>query len=236
MRATRLTIPDPQLRTAFERFRSQGITQVIVDFRYNGGGLVSIADLMGSLMGAGRANKVFKYTTYRPEKASNNQTTFFTPLAESIAPVKIAFIGTGGTASASELVIHSFTPYLRANSALIGSNTYGKPVGQVALDRSECDDRLRVVAFKIENASRQGDYYTGLASKVEAACQASDDLSRALGDPAESSIKAALDFIAGRSCTPFSSGGKQTAQSIRGRELLMGSRPDTAQREVPGLH
>ena len=52
--------------------------------------------------------------------------------------------------------------------ALVGSNTYGKPVGQIALDRSQCDDRLRVVAFRTENASRQGDYYTGLASTVPA--------------------------------------------------------------------
>ncbi len=233
---TFISTADPQLRMAFDTFRSQGITQVIVDFRYNGGGLVSIADLMGNLMGAGRANSVFSFTTYRPEKASNNRTTFFTPLSQSIAPVKLAFIGTGGTASASELVINSFTPYLRANSALVGTNTYGKPVGQEAFDRSACDDRLRVVAFKTENANRQGDYYTGLASKVEASCQASDDILRPLGDPAEASVKGALDFLAGRSCTPITASSGQTSQSLRGRELLQSTRPTTAEREVPGLH
>ncbi len=221
---------------AFDSFRLQGITEIIVDFRYNGGGLVAIADLMGNLMGAGRANNVFSYTTFRPEKANNNSTTYFTPLSQSIAPTKIAFIGTGGTASASELVINSFTPYLRSNSALVGSNTFGKPVGQIALDRSQCDDRLRVVAFKTENANRQGDYYTGLASKVEASCKAADDIFRPLGDPAEASVKGALDFIAGRACTPIGSTSGQSAQSVRGRELLQGQRPDTAQREVPGLH
>ena len=39
-------------------------------------------------------------------------------------------IGTRGTASASELVINSFIPYLNARAGLIGTNTYGKPVGQ----------------------------------------------------------------------------------------------------------
>jgi C-terminal processing protease CtpA/Prc len=233
---TFISTADPQLRMAFDNFRLQGINQVIVDFRYNGGGLVAIADLMGNLMGAGRANSVFSFTTFRPEKASNNSTTFFTPLSQSIAPVKIAFIGTGGTASASELVINSFTPYLRANSALIGTNTFGKPVGQIALDRSACDDRLRVVAFKTENANRQGEYFTGLASKVEASCQASDDIQRPLGDPAEASVKGALDFLAGRSCTPITASSGQTAQSLRGRELLQSTRPTTAEREVPGLH
>jgi C-terminal processing protease CtpA/Prc len=233
---TFITTADPQLRTAFDNFRTQGVKEVIVDFRYNGGGLVAIADLMGNLMGAGRANSVFSYTTFRPEKANNNSTTFFTPLSQSIAPMKIAFIGTGSTASASELVINSFTPYLRNNSALIGSNTYGKPVGQIALDRSQCDDRLRVVAFRTENANRQGDYYTGLASKVEASCQAADDIMRPLGDPAEASIKGALDFLAGRSCTPIGTSSGQTSQSLKGRELLQAERPDTAEREVPGLH
>lgn len=233
---TFISTADPQLRTAFDAFRNQGINQVIVDLRYNGGGLVSIADLMGNLLGAGRAGSVFKYTTYRPEKATRNSTTLFAPLPESIAPMKIAFIGTTGTASASELVINSFTPYLHANSALIGTNTYGKPVGQVALDRTQCDDRLRVVAFRTENAAHQGDYYTGLASKVEASCQAADDLLHALGDPAESSIKGALDFLAGRTCTPISTGGTQSSLSLRGRELLQHDRPSTAEREVPGLH
>ncbi|MDQ3080105.1 MAG: peptidase S41, partial [Pseudomonadota bacterium] len=102
--------------------------------------------------------------------------------------------------------------------------------------RSQCDDRLRVVAFKTENANRQGDYYTGLASKVEASCQAADDIMRPLGDPAEASVKGALDFLAGRSCTPIGTSSGQTSQSLRGRELLQGDRPDTAEREVPGLH
>ncbi len=233
---TFISTADPQLRAAFDNFRSQGVTQLIVDFRYNGGGLVSIADLMGNLMGAERTNSVFSYTSFRPEKANNNSTAFFTPLPQSIAPMKIAFIGTGGTASASELVINSFTPYLRANSALVGSNTFGKPVGQIALDRGQCDDRLRVVAFKTENSERQGDYYTGLASKVEATCQASDDIQRPLGDPAEASVKGALDFLAGRTCTPIGAAGGQTAQAVRGRTLLQSERPNTAERDVPGLH
>nr|AHN97775.1 hypothetical protein [uncultured bacterium lac82] len=233
---TFISTADPQLRAAFDNFRSQGVTQLIVDFRYNGGGLVSIADLMGNLMGAGRTNSVFSYTTYRPEKANNNSTAFFSPLPQSVAPMKIAFIGTGGTASASELVINSFTPYLRANSALVGANTFGKPVGQIALDRSQCDDRLRVVAFKTENAERRGDYYTGLASEVEASCRAADDIQRPLGDPAEASVKGALDFLAGRTCTPIGATAGQSAQAVRGRTLLQGERPSTAERDVPGLH
>jgi C-terminal processing protease CtpA/Prc len=235
---TFISTADVGLRNAFSSFRAQGITEVIVDVRYNGGGLVSIAELMGDLLGANRkASEVFSVTTFRPEKSSNNSTRNFQPQPQSVAPTKIAFIGTGSSASASELVINAFIPYLRANAALVGTNTFGKPVGQIALDRAACDDRLRVVAFKTVNAEGQGDYFDGLASKIEASCQAGDDLGRQLGDPQEASMRASLDFLAGRSCTRISSGiGTQSARSSQPRlELLVPERPSTAQREVPGL-
>ncbi|HEX8444565.1 MAG TPA: S41 family peptidase [Allosphingosinicella sp.] len=234
---TFISTADPQLRQAFEGFRTQGITQVIIDFRYNGGGLVSTAELMGDLLGANRSRQeVFSFTTFRPEKSQNNDTRFFDPKPQSIGATKIAFIGTRGTASASELVINSFIPYLGTNAGLIGTNTFGKPVGQIALDRPACDDRLRVVAFKTENAARQGDYYDGLATVMQATCQAPDDPSRQLGDPSEGSIRTALDYLAGRPCTRIASGGI-TGQSVREgqRELIAPDRPNAAQREVPGF-
>jgi carboxyl-terminal processing protease len=232
---TFISSADSPLRNAFASFRAQGITEIIVDFRYNGGGLVSIAELIGDLLGGNRTtSEVFSFTTFRPEKAVENDTRRFAPQAQSVAPTRIAFIGTGASASASELVINAFIPYLRANAALVGANTYGKPVGQIGLDRAACDDRLRVVAFKTENAARQGDYYDGLASKVEASCQAGDDLAQPMGDPNEASTRAALDFLAGRACTRISTA--LTTQAVRERrELLTPERPSTAQREVPGL-
>ncbi len=234
---TFITTANTPLRTAFANFRAQGVTELIIDFRYNGGGLVSVAELMGDLMGANRlTSDVFSYTTFRTSKSSDNSTRRFSPQSESIAPTRVAFIGTGGTASASELVINSFLPYLGANAGLVGGNTYGKPVGQIALDKSACDDRLRVIAFALQNRDRQGEYYTGLANTMQSTCRAADDISRPLGDPAEASTRAALDFLAGRSCTAISGG--QTSQAARTgegpRDLLSPERPSTLQREVPG--
>ncbi|QNA83228.1 peptidase S41 [Sphingomonas sp. So64.6b] len=236
---TFISTADPALRTAFANFRAQGVTEVIVDLRYNGGGLVSIAELFGDLLGRNRSTSdVLGYTSFRPEKSAENDTRNFMTQPESIAPAKIAFIGTGGTASASEFVINAMIPYLHANAGLIGTNTYGKPVGQIAIDRSACDDRFRVIAFAIQNSARQGAYYNGLAGTVEASCQAPDDIGYQLGDPREASTRQALDFLAGRSCTPISAAvaATQRAQSAESqRELLMPTRPSTAQREVPGL-
>lgn len=235
---TFISTADAALRSAFATFRAQGITEIVVDLRYNGGGLLSTAELMSDLLGAARASsEVVDYVTYRSEKSSNNTTRFFTAQPEAVAATRIAFIGTGGTASASELVINTFIPYLHASAGLIGTNTYGKPVGQIALDRDQCDDRLRVIAFALQNSARQGAYYDGLAQTVEASCQAGDDLTRQMGDPQERSTRQALDYLAGRPCTAIAS-GTSSALSVGAsgrRDLLTPVRPSPAQREVPGL-
>ena len=230
---------DDQLRAAFGQLRAQGVSDVVVDLRYNGGGLLSTAEVFSDLLGGGRSTSdVQTYTTFRASKAAENETRLFRREANAVAPTRIAFIGTGGTASASEYVINAFVPYLRGNAALVGSNTYGKPVGQIALDNPSCpDDRLRLIAFALQNASRVGDYYDGLATRVEASCQAGDDLTHQLGDPAESSLRAALDFLAGRACTRIgaTASAARAAAFTPARMLLTPPRPGTAQRETPGL-
>ena len=135
------------------------------------------------------------------------------------------------------MVINSFTPYLGTASGLIGANTFGKPVGQIARDQATCDDRLRIIAFATQNSARRGDYYNGLASEVAASCRADDGLSAQMGDPAEASTRAALDFLAGKACTPISSDARAAALGDAPRDrrvLLVPDRPDVAQREVPG--
>ncbi len=244
---TFINTAETPLRNAFATFKAQGVTEIIIDLRYNGGGLISVADLINNLLGADKTTStVANYVSFRPSKASNNETVYFAPQPQSITPTRIAFIGTGGSASASELVMNTFIPYLGNRSALVGTNTYGKPVGQIALDQAACDDRLRVIAFALENRDHQGAYYDGLAGFMGATCRASDDISRPLGDPAEASTRAALDFLAGRTCTPISASASASApglspQAARERleapmELLAPDRPTTPQREVPGLY
>jgi len=180
---TFVTTADRSLREAFASFKAEGVTQIIVDLRYNGGGLISVANLFSELLNAQRGGQVLSYAMYRPSKASQNVTNVIGTQPQAIAATKVAFIGTDWTASASELVINAQRPFLGADVALIGSNTYGKPVGQIALDRPECDDRLRAVAIETENSAHEGGYYTGLASRMAVTCQANDDVLRSLGDP-----------------------------------------------------
>ena len=222
-----------QLRDAFAAFKAQGVTELIIDLRYNGGGLVSVAEVMGDLMGASNVGDVFSETVFRASKSSNDVTELFESEADAITPTKIAFVGSFGSASASELVMNSMIPYLSGNTALIGANTFGKPVGQSAFDLPACDDRLRLVTFQTNNADGGGEYYTGMASVMPNTCRSADDISLQFGDPASPSVLTALDFLAGRSCTAIS--GTRTLQGASRIVPLQPDRPNAAQHELPGL-
>ena len=219
---TFISSANAQLRTAFDSFRAAGINEVI---------LVATADLLGDLLGGNRSSgQIFNQMTYRPEKSANNSTHYFTPQPQAIAPLKLAFIATSNTASSSELVVNGMLPYFTTNLALVGTNTYGKPVGQVAIDRATCDDRLRVIAFALRNASGSENYFNGLASTVNVSCRAGDDLTRAMGDLLETSTRQALDSSTPGLAKP---GGLEALQTEP--EPLLPAQPSPAQRAVPGL-
>ena len=225
----------PQLRNAIGDFRQQGIDQVILDFRYNGGGLVSVAELLGDLLGSDKVGQQFSRTIFRSSLSENNQTELFESQPQAIAATKIALIGTGATASASELVGNAFIPYLGNNTALVGSNTFGKPSGQIARDREACDDRLRVLAFRTVNAAGGGDYYNGLASVYPQTCAAADDFLQQLGSTSEASTAASLTFLRGASCTPISGKLDGVQQRSPRIEALQATAPSAAQYQIPGL-
>jgi len=234
----------PALRTAFAQLKAQGVNDVIVDLRYNGGGLIDVAQTLGSLLGGGRrSSDVFALLRFRPEKTSENETYYFESEGSAIAPRRIAFITTQGTASASEMVINAFRPFLPSDIAIIGDNTYGKPVGQIALDQSACDDRLRIIAFQDENAAGQTGFFNGLAPVIGQSCRARDDLQYPLGDPGEDSVARAVDFLDGRSCTAIA--GTGVAQNgiaaldrvapVAALKPLTPARPSLPQRDMPGF-
>lgn len=196
---TYIATADAQLREAFARFRSQGLDYFIVDLRYNGGGLVGTAETMNDLLGGARSpTEAQLRITHNANKSHLDETSYFAPLPESVRPVRIAFLTTGGTASASEINVNSMAAWIEV--AIVGEDTYGKPVGQLAFDLQGCDDRLRLVTFRAENALGQGDYYDGLAGTLGFACAAPDTLDRAPGDPAEGMTGAALQWLATGAC------------------------------------
>ncbi|MEX2150951.1 MAG: S41 family peptidase [Steroidobacteraceae bacterium] len=232
---TFISTAETPLRTAYAQFRAQGIQYFILDLRYNGGGLVSIADLIGDLNGDGQASSdVFSNLRFNASRSGNDSVHRFVEQPQSVAPVRIAFITTGGTASASELVVNSMKPWTEV--AIVGSDTFGKPVGQSAFDLNGCDLRLRLVTFRVTNADEQGDYYDGLAATLPFACAAGDDLTRAPWDPAESSTAAALGWLGTGACGQLLSGPvSPLLKAQAGMRPPQSRQPTAAQAHLPGL-
>lgn len=196
---TYISTAESQLRNAFADFRARGIDYFVIDLRYNGGGLVAISELLGDLLGGGRGDRdVMTRTVLRGSKENENTTRFFRSQPQSVRPVRIAFLTTEATASASEITINQMTPWVE--SAIVGADTYGKPVGQYAFDLRGCDDRMRLVSFRTVNSRFEGDYYDGLASQMQFACSAEDDLQHPLGDANEGMIAAGIDWLRTGAC------------------------------------
>lgn len=248
-----ISTADAQLRSAFQSFRSSGVRDVIVDLRYNAGGLVSTAELLLNLLAGDRQPQVSYATRFNASKAASEQTVRFQLQSETIATLRVAFVTTGQSASASELVANSLAPY--AQTVLVGTRTFGKPVGQFAFDIPACDFRLRLVTFRSVNARGDGDYYTGLPDAQFAAsggqsCAAADDLTRLPGDPREAMTATALSWIdngvcpgaaigeAGSAAIAGSSGSQKAAFWPAAAPLLPlnRERPSDLQQLVPGAY
>ena len=188
------------LISASRNFLNEGITDYVIDLRYNGGGLLSIADLMLDLLGGRLADRQRSfYVSHNNWRSDYNAYEYFERFSESLDPLRFAFITTRGTASASELVINSLAPHVEV--ALVGTDTRGKAVGQYPFDQPGCDARVRLVSFEILNGEGEGEYYNGLADTGRfTLCPAKDDLSKAFTDPEEDSLKTALAWLEEGAC------------------------------------
>ncbi len=185
---------NPQLDTVFGDFRNAGVQEVIIDFRYNGGGLVSTAELLGDYLGGFVAqNLVFSNTEFNADRAADeNDVEFFELRGNSIDLSRLVVIGGDLTASAPELVTNSMEPHV--DVAIVGGATSGKPVGQLGL--TFCDQVLRAVAFQITNASGEGGYFDGLPAD----CAVADDFAIPMGDPTDPNLTTALAYLDTGTC------------------------------------
>jgi len=194
------------LNDAFAALRTAGATELVLDLRYNGGGLVDIAVHLSSLIGGTRTNGQVLLNYVHNDKVGPvlNKTTRFTNPEQALNLQRLVVITTRSSASASELLINSLRPYMPV--AVIGDTTYGKPVGQYQF--SFCDKVLVPVSFSIKNVNNEGDFFDGIAST----CSAADDATHQLGDSAEASLAEALTYIRTGACSARSAG---TALAMR---------------------
>ena len=182
------------LDEAFAALREAGATELIVDLRYNGGGLVDVAVHLGSLVG-GRVTQGRVFATFQhndKNTALNEDLRFEDAPPQTLDLSRLFVITTRSSASASELVINSLRPHLPV--VVIGDTTYGKPVGQYGF--TFCDKVVAPVAFALVNSEGSGDFFGG----IEPDCRAADDPEHDLGDAGEESLAEALHFVRTGSC------------------------------------
>jgi C-terminal processing protease CtpA/Prc len=191
---TFISTADPVFDTVFQAFKAANVNEVILDLRYNGGGLVSTAELLGDYFGGDVvAGEVFSSTEFNADRAAaNNDVEFFEQLGNSINLSQLVVIATRGTASASELVTNGMIPHV--DVAIVGDRTFGKPVGQIGLEF--CNKILRPTSFKLANSLGAGDYFDGLPVD----CAAADDLSVAIGDDLDPNMIAAMSYLNTGAC------------------------------------
>ena len=183
------------LDQAFAELSAAGVDDLVLDLRYNGGGLVSVAQHLASYIGGViTEGQVFAEYFHNDKNTFRNRAIRFENKPVRLTLDRLIVVTTGGSASASELVINALRPFMPV--IVVGSKTYGKPVGQYGIEF--CDKLLAPVSFALRNANGQGDFFDGFAPD----CAVPDDADHQLGDPEEASLKEALMFATTGACRP----------------------------------
>jgi carboxyl-terminal processing protease len=194
------------LVTAMNMFKRQGVSDLVVDLRYNGGGYLGVASgLAYSVAGSAKADgKIFEQVRFSDKRSSENSAINFLSQGmgnqtyPSLNLTKIYVLVSGNTCSASE----SFVNGLRGVDVqveLIGHTTCGKPYAFYPQDN--CG--LTYAAMEMEGVNAKGE--GGFSDGILPQCVANDDLSHPLGDPAEGMLSVALKRMQGQTCSQASS-------------------------------
>ena len=197
------------LDNAFAALKEAGVTELVLDLRYNGGGLVDVAVHLGSLIGGSLTrDQVFAVFRHNDKNTRYNETLRFRDAEKTLSLSRLVVVASRSSASASELVINSLRPFIPV--AVIGDRTYGKPVGQYGINF--CEKVLAPVAFALVNADGAGDYFDGIAAD----CTAADDIEHDLGAADEASLAEALHYITRGSCSTAATANR----ALRARENI----------------
>jgi C-terminal processing protease CtpA/Prc len=235
---------DTQLNEAFGTLKTQGITDLVLDLRYNSGGSVLTATRLASMITGQFTDKVFSkqrwndkinayFETENPEALKNLFTNKIddAPI-NSLNLTKIYILTSKSTASASELVINGLKPYI--DVVQIGDITTGKNVGSITVYDSPTFGKenrnpnhryaMQPLVLKIVNADDFGDYFNGL-NPTYALKENLADLG-ILGNSTEPLLSTAIGKITGTAKMIKTNKGKvypyfEDAKSINGLQNQM---------------
>jgi len=209
---------DPQLNAAFGEFKAAGVTEFVLDLRYNGGGSIRTATDLAAMITGQFAGEIFSKEQWNAKYQAHFESTadlserllnkFNTnlktgELINSLNLNRVFILTTSRSASASELVINGLDPYI--DVVQIGETTTGKFQGSVTLYDSPDFGRLNAnlnhtyaiqpLVLKSTNSAGVSDYVDGLTPDF----QISEDFENLgmLGEPNEPFLKVAIDVILG---------------------------------------
>ena len=179
-----------ELDTTFKHFSETGINDMVVDLRYNGGGLGEVALQMANFMvGDIASGRIFVRYEHNALNTAMNKSSAIANGGYQFGLRRVFYITSGSTASASEIMINGMKPIIPVY--LVGDKTYGKPVGMYEWDFTNYDYALLPICFSITNENNEGGYYTG----IPVDSPQPDDLTHVLGSPQEACLSAVLYYI-----------------------------------------
>lgn len=198
------------LGSALGEMKNQGISQLILDLRYNPGGEVRVANYLASalapisvvndeeiLVSYQYNENLQKYFTDRQGPDSPNIISRFRSNENNLNLNEVIFLTSGTTASASELVINGLKPYM--DVTVIGENTFGKFYGSYLLydqdDPPKHNWAIAPVVLKYANANGVTDFANGITPDI----YLQDDLLNAteFGNESDPMLAAAIAYIKG---------------------------------------
>jgi carboxyl-terminal processing protease len=211
--------------TAMQSMKDQGVKDLVLDLRYNGGGLLAVASQLsymvaGDARTTGKTFEKLKFNsaagTLNPITGGTNTPTPFykTGLGFTVAngtalPAlnlpRVFVLTTESTCSASEAVINGLRG-VGVEVILVGGKTCGKPYGFYPQDN--CGETYYTVQFQGVNEVGFGDYADGFvpANSTDAygvkiaGCVVADDFGHELGDANEGLLKAAITYGTNGTC------------------------------------
>jgi C-terminal processing protease CtpA/Prc len=232
-------VSEKQLIDAFGTLKAAGVTDLVLDMRYNGGGLLYVAsELAYMIAGPGpTSGKIFERPLYNDKTPTQPAIEFRSTAYGFPAPVpvkagtplpylglkRVTVLTTPGTCSASEAVVNSLRG-IDVEVNLIGAKTCGKPYAFTPTPN--CGTTYFSIEFQGVNQKGFGDYADGMAPT----CSVGDDMTHALGDPAEGMLAAALSFNASKVCPASSSSGAR----IQSLQLVRPQAAEVAIHTAPG--
>lgn len=239
---THNAVSEKQLVDAIATLRDAGVSDLVLDVRYNGGGLLYVASELAYMIAgpANTAGKVFERAQVNNKTPADDpipfRSTAFgfdspnpvragTPLP-TLGLKRVTVLSTSGTCSASEAIINGLRG-ADVEVIQIGGATCGKPYG--FYPTPNCGTTYFSIEFKGVNHKGFGDFADGFAPT----CAVSDDLSRPVGDPAEGMLAAALAYRTNNACPVSTSRARAVPMQIvrpAVKEIAIRTRGEAVQR------